>query len=237
MGLEVEFWERIRSEIEELAEMGCYERVSDIISLYLAPKLRTLAAALLGTGRDPPRRIIDVGCGPGTSTAVLRALYPEAEIIAIDPAERNVLKARSRVSQPAECITGVFESLPVQSSSIDGVIAMFSFRDVTDYLASLDEARRVLRPDGRLVILDLYRPEGPLESFLTALQFKVVAPSAGLTMGCGLNGLRFADIYPTVSRMMTPTGLVREAKRRFARATFVRTPTVVGILLAEGPKP
>ena len=236
-GLEEKLWERIRSEIEELAGMGCYERVSEAISLYMASKLRLMAAALLGIGRKPPKRIVDVGCGPGTSTVILRSLYPEAEIIAIDPAVGNVLHTKSRVASPSACVLGVFESIPLQDSSVDGVIAMFSFRDVTNYLRALDEAKRVLKPDGRLVILDLYRPERPLESILTAVQFRVFAPTVGLAMGCGRMGLRFADIYPTVLHMLTPSQLVEEARKRFHKAAFFRTPTVVGVLLAEGPRP
>jgi len=114
---------------------------------------------------------------------------------------------------------------------------MFSFRDVSSYLRALDEARRVLRPDGRLVILDLYRPEGPLELAASIGHFRVIGPMLGLAYGCGLDGLKFADIYHTVLRMMTPSELVREARKRFRRATFVKTPLLVGILMAEGPRP
>ena len=42
----------------------------------------------------PPRRVLDVGCGPGNSTAVLRALWPEAEIIGLDSSESMLEKAR-----------------------------------------------------------------------------------------------------------------------------------------------
>ena len=236
-GLEEGLWGRIKDEIEELSRKGCYESVSNALSLYIAPKLRVLAAALLGYGRRTPSRILDVGCGPGTSTIVLRALYPEAEVLALDPASFNLLAAKRRVREPSGCVQAVFESLPFPDSTFDGLVAMFSFRDVSSYLRALSEARRVLRPDGRLVILDLYRPEDPLELAASIGHFRVIGPVLGLAYGCGLDGLKFADIYHTVMRMMTPSELVREARRRFRRATFVKTPLLAGILMAEGPRP
>lgn len=235
-GLEGELWDQIVADIQELSLKGCYEPVSDAISFYLARKLRVLAAALLGAGRDDPGlTLLDAGCGPGTSTRVVRALYPSARLIAMDPGPLNIIRASASAGGGTSGVQGMFESIPVASRSLDGVVAMFSFRDAANYLRALDEFSRVLKDDGRLVVLDLYRPEGP-ELALSLLQFRFIGPAIGLAMGCGPQGLKFGDIYRTVLSMLTPSQLVSEAAKRFRKVAFKPMPFLVGILYAEGPR-
>ncbi len=235
-GLGEELWQTIVTDIEGLADLGCYEPVSDAISLYIAPKLRVLAAAAISRilGRRPAL-IADVGCGPGTSTAVVRALYPDVTIVAVDPAPRNLAKVISKVSGTG-AVQGVFEGLPIRDRVLDGVIAMFSFRDAASHVRALDEFSRVLKDDGVLVVLDLYRPENPLELAASIAHFKFLGPAIGLAAGCGKAGLRFSDITDTVLHMMTPTQLLAEASRRFRWARFRAMPALVGILVAKGPR-
>ena len=235
VGADDGFWGKVVRDIESLAERGCYESVSDLISLYMAPKLRTIAAALLSAGGRRPEVIVDAGCGPGTSTRVVASLYPDAKVVAMDPSVGCLRGVRSRVPGAAP-VQGVFEGMPLRDGSADAVVAMFSFRDAADYSRALDEIARVLRDDGVFVMLDLYRPEGGLEAAATVAQFRVFGPLAGLALGCGRDGLKFGEIYDTVTRMMTPTELVREARKRFSYVAFHRTPLLVGILYARGPR-
>ncbi|ADL19834.1 Methyltransferase type 11 [Acidilobus saccharovorans 345-15] len=235
-GLEGELWNLIVDDIQRLSTKGCYEPVSDAISFYLARKLRVLAAALIGLNRDPPEAILDAGCGPGTSTKVVRALYPRAKVVAMDPGALNLLRASRAAGDGTGAAQGMFEHMPFREGSFDGAVAMFSFRDAANYLMALDEFSRVLKDDGRLAILDLYRPENSLELAMSLMQFRYIGPAIGLAMGCGRDGLKFGDIYRTVLSMLTPSQLVREASRRFRRVSFKPTPFLVGILYAEGPR-
>src|SRR5579862_2116752 len=57
---------------------------------------RDLAAAV---ALDAPRRIVDLGCGPGNSTAVLAARWPGAEIIGLDSSETMIAAARREAPQ------------------------------------------------------------------------------------------------------------------------------------------
>ncbi|MFP3265473.1 MAG: methyltransferase domain-containing protein [Acidilobus sp.] len=235
-GLEGELWDLIVNDIQMLSTKGCYEPVSDAISLYLARRLRLLAAALIGYGRDPPSTILDAGCGPGTSTKVLRTLYPRARIVAMDPGTLNLRRAALAAGDGTGPVRGVFEGMPFRQGAFDGAVAMFSFRDAANYLGALDEFSRVLADDGRLAMVDLYRPESPLELGLSLFHFRYAGPAIGLAMGCGKDGLKFGDIHRTVLSMMTPSQLIREASRRFREVSFRPTPFLVGILYAEGPR-
>ena len=93
---------------------------------------------------DRPRRLLDLGCGPGTFAGRAAARFPALTVVAIEPsrdfARRGLVRA-----------TG--EALPLADRSIDVAICLSSIRHVRDRGATLRELRRVVR--GRAVIVEL----------------------------------------------------------------------------------
>lgn len=93
---------------------------------------------------DRPRRLLDLGCGPGTFAGRAAARFPALTVVAIEPsrdfARRGVVRAAG-------------EALPLADRSIDVAICVSSIRHVRDRAATLRELRRVVR--ARLVIVEL----------------------------------------------------------------------------------
>ena len=106
--------------------------------------LDELSPALAPAQADRPRRLLDLGCGPGTFAGRAAARFPALTVVAIEPsrdfARRGLVRA-----------TG--EALPLADRSIDVAICLSSIRHVRDRGATLRELRRVVR--GRAVIVEL----------------------------------------------------------------------------------
>jgi ubiquinone/menaquinone biosynthesis C-methylase UbiE len=99
-------------------------------------------------------RLVDVGCGPGI--AVRRARAIGAEAIGVDPAQvmLRVARLRWRSDPGIDWRIGTAESLPVDDRWAQVVWSLATVHHWTDVDAALAEARRVLTPGGRLVVLE-----------------------------------------------------------------------------------
>jgi SAM-dependent methyltransferase len=107
-----------------------------------------LGGALGGALADEPggdrRRLLDVGCGPGTLARRAAERFPALQVVAIDP---------SRDFARAGMVRAAAEALPLADRSVDVAICLSSIRYVRDRAAALGELRRVVR--GALVIVEL----------------------------------------------------------------------------------
>lgn len=108
---------------------------------------------------ESPARILDLGCGTGSTTLLLKQWFPQAEVIGLDlspymlvMAQRKAQAAQVRI----EFIHGAAEETGFEAGSFDLVSASLLFHEMPSRIsrAVLAESHRLLRSGGRLVILD-----------------------------------------------------------------------------------
>jgi ArsR family transcriptional regulator len=113
-----------------------------------------LSSALLSL-LDDTWVVGDLGCGTGLATA---ALAPHVgRVIGVDASEEMLASAKSRGSahRNIEWRVGTLEALPLKDATLDAAVMMLVLHHVPSPVAALTEARRVLKPGGRLLIVDM----------------------------------------------------------------------------------
>jgi arsenite methyltransferase len=129
-----------------------------IQSVYSTPDVvrqRDEVLALLAA--SPGERVLDVGSGPGFLLAsIADAVGPEGSAHGLDPSPAmNALAAAHCAGRGWVSVDeGGAEALPYADAAFDAVVSTQVYEYVTDVLAALVEVRRVLRPGGRVVLLD-----------------------------------------------------------------------------------
>ena len=124
---------------------------------------------------SPGDRVLDSCCGTGDlAIACLRA---GGRVTGLDFSERMLDRAR-RKSDEAEWVEGDALALPFAEGSFDAATVGFGVRNLEDLGKGLGELRRVLRPGGRLAILEITTPRGLLRPFYK-LWFEGLVPLAG----------------------------------------------------------
>lgn len=110
--------------------------------------------ALLGLLDD--RWVVgDLGCGTGQVSDMLAPFV--REVVAIDDSEPMLAAARARLERHPNVTlrTGAIEALPIEDSSLDAAVLILVLHHVTDPGQGLREVARVLKPGGRLLVVDL----------------------------------------------------------------------------------
>lgn len=154
-----------------------YERVNRVISLGLdrAWRRRALTELTLPTGSG----VLDVACGTGDLCRELRAsgLHP----VGLDLSAGMLAVART----DAPLVRADVLTLPVADGTVDGVTCGFALRNFTEIAPFFAECARVLRPGGRLVVLDAAEPRGTLARLGHDLWFRRVVPRLGAMLSDG----------------------------------------------------
>jgi ubiquinone/menaquinone biosynthesis C-methylase UbiE len=167
------------------------------------------------TAREATGRVLELGVGTGLN---LPHYANAAEVVGIDPDPYMLSRARPRAAAAAravELVEGSAEALPFEDGSFDTVVAALSLCTIPDAAAALREARRVLRPDGRLLFLEHVRAERP---WAARLQDRLERPWMRVAGGCHPNRDTVAAIGEAfeVERLWRRGILVQGAARRRA---------------------
>ncbi|MFI5367164.1 MAG: class I SAM-dependent methyltransferase, partial [Candidatus Binatia bacterium] len=116
---------------------------------------------LIVQAMDPPADacILDLGCGTGQLAARLAQQVPHGSVLGVDPAEEMIRVARRqhRHRKNLRFEVGSSEAIPADAGSFDVVTSTISFHHWARPAESLRDIARVLRPNGRVLILDLCR--------------------------------------------------------------------------------
>ncbi len=107
----------------------------------------------------PGQRVLDLGCGTGATTLAAKRACPGIEIVGLDPDPKALARARRKAERGGLAIDfreGFGDALQFPDASFDRVLSSFMFHHLEQDQkpAVLGEIRRVLRPGGRLHLLD-----------------------------------------------------------------------------------
>jgi ubiquinone/menaquinone biosynthesis C-methylase UbiE len=132
----------------------------DAITQYTLPPHETwVRQALIDGIQVKPRRILDLGCGTGSTTLMLKQAFPQAEVIGVDLSPYMLVKAENKASSAGLDISwrhGNVEKLGFRDGSFDLVTAALLFHELpmTVSQAVLRESYRLLTVGGQILILD-----------------------------------------------------------------------------------
>lgn len=127
-------------------------------------------------GLKPGMRVLDVACGTGLVAAAAAKILGGAETITcLDPSEGMLTEARKKLA--ATFVQGRAEALPFADGSFDFLTMGYALRHVTTLEAAFREYHRVLKPGGKVLILEVTKPRGAVGNFFFRLYFGRIYPA------------------------------------------------------------
>jgi demethylmenaquinone methyltransferase / 2-methoxy-6-polyprenyl-1,4-benzoquinol methylase len=178
-----EFAEQVRGMFDRVA--GVYDLMNSAMTagLHHEWRQRAVERARVGSGSDA----LDVCCGTGDLALELRrAIGPDGRVVGCDFSEPMLALARRKSGDeglPVEFGWADALELPYGDAGFDAVTIGFGARNLADLDRGIAEMARVLRPGGRLVILEITRPQRqPLAGFYN-LWFDKLVPVLGSLAG------------------------------------------------------
>ncbi|MDK2970913.1 MAG: demethylmenaquinone methyltransferase / 2-methoxy-6-polyprenyl,4-benzoquinol methylase [Candidatus Sumerlaeota bacterium] len=201
---------RIQSMFGAIAPV--YDALNHVFSLNIDKIWRRFAVRSALKPTD--RHILDVACGTGDLTEALRqAASPSALVLGSDFCEPMLRRAARK--GPGPYVLGDGLHLPFPDGSFDLVTIGFGLRNMENYRDGLSEMRRVLKPGGRLAVLDFTTPRNILVRTAYLLYFQHFLPAIGrLVSG--------SDAYRYLSRSVLEWPDPRELARDMKRCGFAR---------------
>jgi len=191
---------------------GVYDLLNTVMTAGLHHRWRERAADLTRVG--PGARVLDVATGTGDLALELaRRVAPGGEVVGSDFSEAMLARAR-RKEQPAGAELrfewGDALELPYADMTFDAATVGFGARNFSDLARGLAEMVRVVRPGGRVVVLEFTSPARAPLSIFYSLWFDRVVPVLGRLAG---DPDAYSYLPNSVKRFPAPAGLAAELQR------------------------
>ena len=194
-----------------------YDKVNSFISLGKDTEHRNRAIS----GRiNKGDKVLDAGSGFGNmSKTASKIVGNDLELILYDPL-MPMLKNTDRLFDiKLDSTCGVFEHIPFQNDEFDMVLSGYSLRDAISLKTAISEIHRVLKKNGRWVIVDLGKPDEPLIRFGVTFYLRMILPIIAFIAG-GKLGLKFATLYGTYKLWPQNKKLESLLLEKFSRVEF-----------------
>ena len=153
-----------------------YDIMNDVMSagMHRIWKAMTISQANV----RPGQRVLDVASGTGDlALAFAKKVGPHGKVVMTDINGQMLSRGRNRLidaGYPTEAVVCDAEQLPFPEAEFDLVTVAFGLRNMTDKLAALKQMHRVLKPGGKLMVLEFSKVATPLEKAYDLYSFKVL---------------------------------------------------------------
>ena len=174
----------LKTKTEQVSEMfdtisHRYDLLNKILSFNLDKKWRQKAINTLLSNK--PTKILDIACGTADMSILAAKKSKQLEIIGVDISEKMVSIGKQKVinqylSNNIKLIIADTLNLPFADNSFDGAMVAFGIRNFENLDKGLLEIKRVLKPGGRLIILEFSYPTKILNKFIVSIYLSIFAP-------------------------------------------------------------
>jgi demethylmenaquinone methyltransferase/2-methoxy-6-polyprenyl-1,4-benzoquinol methylase len=152
---------------------GHYNHIGQMLDLGSGPWYRRWT--LRRAGLRPGMRLLDVATGTGlVAQGGVRILGEPGRVIGVDPSRGMLREARKVLSGPL--VQGIGEELPFRDGVFDMLSMGFALRHVADLEVAFREYWRVLKPGGRVLLIEVSRPRSAVSRWLMRTHFQSVLP-------------------------------------------------------------
>jgi demethylmenaquinone methyltransferase/2-methoxy-6-polyprenyl-1,4-benzoquinol methylase len=150
-----------------------YDRVGHVLALGSGPYYRRSALRRAGLRRG--MKLLDVATGTGqVARAATRILGDPRHVVGIDPSAGMLREARRAPS--AVLVRARAEAMPLRDDLFDMLSMGFALRHVATLETAFTEYRRVLKPGGRLLLLEVSRPRSAVTRWVMRVYFQRILP-------------------------------------------------------------
>jgi len=209
------YWGEVIEVLREIIPV--YDKVNSYISLGkdVEHRIRGIKGRVF-----PGNKILDAGSGFGNMSKTASKLCEgNISITLYDPLVPMLKNTGTFFVDPPDMANGVFEHIPFRDEEFDAVLCGYSLRDAINLRIAISEIHRVLKDEGRFVIVDLGKPDQTLVRFGVSFYLRVILPILALIAG-GKLGLKFATLYGTYKRWPKNKKLEELLLEKFSRIEF-----------------
>jgi demethylmenaquinone methyltransferase/2-methoxy-6-polyprenyl-1,4-benzoquinol methylase len=159
-----------------------YDLLNRLMSMGLDQGWRRKAVASLNVPENG--RVLDLATGTADLAIRIARTHPTATVVGIDPSEGMLNVGREKVAgldlgARVDLQVGDAQFLNLEDDAFDGVTIAFGIRNVPDRVKALREMARVVRPGGRIAVLELSAPKTGLTAMAVRFQIRFVVPIIG----------------------------------------------------------
>lgn len=221
------YWAEVLDVLEKIIPV--YDKVNSFISLGRDSEFRV--RGIKGRVKEGDS-ILDAGSGFGNMSKTASKLCNNHLTITLYDPLRPMLKNTGRLFKTTPILTcGVFEHLPFCNEKFDAVLCGYSLRDAISLKIAISEIHRVLKKDGRFVIVDLGKPDNAVIRMGMSFYLRVLLPIVAIVAG-GRLGLKFATLYGTYQLWPPNKKLESMLLEKFSKVEFEKAMLGGAIMVA-----